>query len=44
VLHVSGWFMAEQLSCPGPHTPVHAPLTHVVEALHATAVPYVPFA
>jgi hypothetical protein len=28
-LHVSGWFIAEQLVCPGAHTPAHAPLTQV---------------
>jgi hypothetical protein len=40
-LHVSGWFIAEQLTCPGAHDPWQAPLTHVW-LLHATAAPYCP--
>jgi hypothetical protein len=37
-LHVSGWFMAEQLTCPGAQVPAHAPATHVW-LLQATAEP-----
>jgi hypothetical protein len=28
-LHVSGWFMVEQLVCPCAHVPWHAWVTHV---------------
>jgi hypothetical protein len=34
--------LPEQVVCPGPHTPVQAPLTHVW-LVHAAAVPQVPF-
>jgi hypothetical protein len=43
LLHVSGWFMLEQLSWLGAHTPAQAPDTHVV-LTQATAEPYVPLA